>query len=46
MLQADAELTFTPYFTAQQPAVVFQFVKKDGGKFQLINLLNKGPDSI
>ena len=45
LLQGD-ELTLTPYFTAQQPAVVFQFVKKDGGKCQLINLLTKGSDAI
>lgn len=45
LLQGD-ELTLSPYFTVQQPAVVFQFVKKDGGKCQLINLLTEGSDAI
>ena len=46
LLQANADLAFVPYFTPQQPAIVFQFVKKDGGKRKLIDLLNEGPDSI
>ena len=46
LLQANADLVFVPYFTLQQPAIVFQFVKKDGGKRKLIDLLNEGPDSI
>ena len=45
-LPANTELTFVPYFTPQQPTVVFQFVKVDGGKCQLIDLLNKDSDGI
>ena len=43
LLQANADFAFVPYFT---PAIVFQFVKKDGVKRKLIDLLNKSPDSI
>ena len=46
LLQANADLAFVPYFTPQQPAIVFQFVKKDGGKCQLMDLLSEGPDGI
>ena len=45
-LPANTELTFVPYFTPQQPTVVFQFVKVDDGKCQLIDLLNEDPDGI
>ena len=45
-LLQDDELTLSPYFTVQQPTVVFQFVKKDGSKCQLINLLTEGSDAI
>ena len=45
-LPANTKLTFVPYFTPQQPTVVFQFIKVDGGKCQLIDLLNEDPDGI
>ena len=39
-------LTLTPYFIKQQPTLIFQFVRKDMNKCQLINLLTEGPDNI
>ena len=37
--QADSELSFKPYYTMQESAIVFEFVKKDGNKRKLLALL-------